>query len=266
MRKRKICLLMMMLLALVFSLNGCKKVYTKKDMIEYAEQTLEDKYGEEFQVRGDVFNVRGTAFLVNVSPVNNPDIIFEAGYNVAGSEASHDLYIEALVASQYKGLVEAHLENISSDYYLRVEISWDKRENPITNTDITIEEFNNLTDKKYQNPHYTLYFSRDILQQSDTYIYNILVSIIETEEPENPSLSVFILREEDLELVKTELSERYELDGSTMSYLYAEYTGKVADKERGHVLFIGGTVQEEKLSYEEFEEKMEEIREDAKRK
>ena len=172
----------MMLLTLVFSLSGCKKVYTKKDMIEYAEQTLEDKYGEEFQVRGDVFNVRGSSYSANVSPVNNPDIIFEAGYNVAGSEASHDFYIEALVASQYKELAQKELEELSCDYYLQVKIHWDKRENPITNTDITIEEFNDITEEMFQEPDYFLYFSKDILEESDKHIYEIVLSIMELHE------------------------------------------------------------------------------------
>ncbi len=260
MRKRIICLFVMLILALVFSLSGCKKVYTKKDMIEYAEQTLEDKYGEEFQVRGDVFKVRDTAFRVNVSPVNNPDIIFEAGYNVAGSEASHDYYIEALVASQYKELAEKELEELSCDYYLQVKVHWDKRENPITNTDITIEEFNDITEEMFQEPDYFLYFSKDILEKSDEYIYETILSIMEIREGR---VDIFVLMEEDLELVKTELSERYDLDGSTMSYIYDEYDGESINRKKGYIHFMGGS-QKEKLSYEEFTEKMEVIREDAK--
>lgn len=243
------------ILVLLLSVTGCKKIYTRKDMIEYAEQTLEDKYGEEFQVRGDVFNVRGSSYSANVSPVNNPEIIFEVGYNIEGSVHNYDLYIESIVALQYKVLVEEQLGEIPCDYYLSARLYLSDNDNPITDTEISIEDYNKIINEKYQNPHYTLYFSRDILVESDEYIYDMLVSIIEAEEPKNPSLSVFILREEDLELVKTELSERYELDGSTMSYIYAEYTGKVADKEKGYVLFIGGTVQEEKLSFEEFKKK-----------
>ena len=260
MGKRKTCLLVMLIFALVLSLSGCKKVYTRKDMIEYAEQTLEDKYGEEFQVRGDVFNVRDTAFQVNVSPVNNPEIVFEAGYNVAGSEASHDFYIEALVASQYKELAEQELEELSCDYYLQVKIHWDKRENPITDTNITIEEFNEITEEMFQKPDYFLYFSKDILEKSDEYIYETILSIMEIREGR---VDIFILMEEDLELVKTELSERYDLDGSTMSYIYDEYDGESINRKKGYIHFMGGS-QKEKLSYEEFTEKMEVIREDAK--
>ncbi len=260
MRKRKTCLFVMLILALVFSLSGCKKVYTKKDMIEYAEQTLEDKYGEEFQVRGDVFNVRGSSYSANVSPVNNPEIIFEVGYNATGSKASLDYYIEALVASQYKELAEKELEELSCDYYLQVKIHWDKRENPITNTDITIEEFNDITEEMFQEPDYFLYFSKDILEKSDEYIYETILSIMEIREGR---VDIFILMEEDLELVKTELSERYDLDGSTMSYIYDEYDGESINRKKGYIHFMGGS-QKEKLSYEEFTEKMEVIREDAK--
>ncbi len=260
MGKRKTCLLVMLIFALVFSLSGCKKVYTKKDMIEYAEQTLEDKYGEEFQVRGDVFNVRDTAFQVNVSPVNNPEIVFEAGYNVAGSEASHDFYIEALVASQYKELAEKELGEIPCDYCLRVEVPWDKRENPITDTSITIDEFNKITEEKYQNVKFTIYFSKEILEETDDYIYGKLLSIIEIHESR---LKVFFLTKEDLELVKSDYSERYRLEGSTMDIIYDGYTGKLIGGKKGYIYFLGGE-QKEKLSIEEFTKKMEEIREDAK--
>lgn len=260
MGKRKACLLVMLILALVFSLSGCKKVYTRKDMIEYAEQTLENKYGEEFQVRGDVFNVRDTAFQVNVSPVNNPEIVFEAGYNVAGSEASHDFYIEALVASQYKELAEKELEELSCDYYLQVKIHWDKREKPITDTNITIEEFNDITEEMFQKPDYFLYFSKDILKESDEYIYEIVLSIMEIREG---WLDIYILNNKDMESVETEFNERYELDGSTKTYIYEQYASEVDGGKKGYVCFLGGE-QKEKLSYEEFTKKMEEIRGDVK--
>ena len=232
-------------------------------MIEYAEQTLEDKYGEEFQVRGDVFNVKGSSYKVNVSPVNNPEIIFEAVYNVEGSDYDYDLYIESIVASKYKALVEEQLGEISCDYYLSTRLYLSNSENPITNTNITIEEYNNLVDEEAQNPDYTLYLSKKMLVESDEYIYSILVSIIETKSPEQPILDVFFLEDEDLALVKSRLSERYELDGSTMDIIYDGYTGKLAKGKKGYLLFSGAK-QGEKLSYEEFTEKMEVIREDAK--
>ncbi len=260
MGKRKTCLLVMLIFALVLSLSGCKKVYTKKDMIENAEQTLEDKYGEEFQVRGDVFNVRGSSYSANVSPVNNPDIIFEAGYNVAGSEYNHDFYIRALIASQYKELAEKKLEGLSCNYYLKVKIFYSESENLITDTGITIEEFNNITEES-QEIEYFLYLSKDMLKESDEYIYETILSIMELREGR---FDIFFLLEEDLEQVKSNYSERYSLDGATMDLLYDGYTGKLIDGKKGYIHFLGGTVQEEKLSYEEFTEKMEVIREDAK--
>ena len=260
MGKRKTCLLVMLILALILSLSGCKKVYTSKDMIEYAEQTLEDKYGEEFQVRGDVFNVKGSSYKVNVSPVNNPEIIFEAVYNVEGSEYDYDLYIESIVASQYKALVEEQLGEISCDYYLSTRLYLSNSENTITNTNITIEEYNNLVDEEDQNPKFKLYLSQDILLDTDKSIYERLLSIIEIGECR---LDIFIITKEDLELVKSEFSERYELDGSTMTYIFEQYASGVKNGKKGYIHFLGGE-QEKSLSYEEFTKIMEEIREDAK--
>lgn len=260
MGKTKKYVSVMLILILILSLTGCERIYTKKDMIRYAENTLEDKYGEEFQVRGELFNVSGSCFEANVSPVNNPEIIFEVSYNAAGSEYNFDYYIEALVASQYKELAEKELAEIPCDYYLQVKIHWDKRENPITNTDITIEEFNEITDEMFQEPDYFLYFSKDILQESDDYIYETIISIMEIREGR---FTIFFLNDEDLELIKTELSERYGLDGSTMTYIYQEYTGKVVDGKLGYIRFARGNGTKEQLSYEEFIKIMEEIREDA---
>lgn len=261
MEKRKKYVSVILILMLILLLTGCERIYTKKDMIRYAEKTLEDKYGEEFQVRGELFNVSGSCFEANVSPVNNPEIIFEVSYNAKGSEYNRDYYIRALIASQYKELAEKELETIPCDYYLQVKVRFSEGETPITDTGVTIEEFNNITEETSQEIEYFIYFSKDILKESDEYIYEKIQSIMEIREGR---LDIFFLMEEDLELVKTEFSERYELDGSTMTYIHEKYVSEAKGGKKGYIHFIGENIQKEQLNYEEFIEKMEEIREDAK--
>ena len=177
--------------------------YTKEDMEKYAEERLEKKYGEEFVVC-DFINISGTTFQAYAYPKNNPDIIFRISYNVkikGESKYEYDHYIEELVAAQYKESAEKSLADFNYDYYVDIDLGWQRREVPITDTSITIEEYNEVTEDRYKIPTCIVYMSYDVLSENDQYIYDYLYNI-----RENMScyVSVFIVEKEDFETIKEE--------------------------------------------------------------
>lgn len=261
-RIRKILAIIIFLIGVGTLLGGCAKRYTSEDKINFAQKKLADKYGEQFEVT-EINYISGTTFNVYAYSVNHPDVIFDAHYNMAVSgynEYEYDRYIEALVAEQYKELAEEQLEDVKYDYYIDSWLGMQDRDIPLTDTTITIEEYNAVSSQGNHTPNIKIFFTNKVLKENDDYIYDILKKI---SDGFNCNFGVFFLTEKDLTMVKTEYETCENLDGATVSYLERAYSwgNEWENGKHGYLTFQSEVLG--KKTYEEFEKEMEVIRDDA---
>lgn len=243
------------------ALGGCGRMYTKEDMERYAEERLEEKYGEEFEVC-DFGNINGSVFEVYAYPKNNPDIIFEASYNVkvkGVNEYEYDHYIEELIATQYKKIAEESMEGFGYEYYIDIGLGRQDREVPLTNTSITIPEYNEITEKRFAIPSCEIYMTYDVLNEGDEYIYNYLCSI------RNNMIcyvSVYVVETTDFQKIIEDYATKSKTQGEVSRLLTYKYSNIGNGERKGYFNFAWPDTWE--TSYEDFEEIMKEVREDAK--
>lgn len=206
--------------------------------------------------------ISGTTFNVYAYSVDHPNVIFDAHYNIAVSgynEYEYDRYIEALVAEQYKALAEEQLEDVKYDYYIDSWLGMQDREVPLTDTSISIEEYNKVSSQGNHTPSIKLYIINTVLRENDEYIYNMLTNISNSS---SCNFSVFFLSKADLTMVKTEFETRENLSGPTQNHLDTTYSWLSDWGKHGFIRFqaeaFGGYI-----TFEEFKEEMEVIRHDA---
>lgn len=268
-RVRKIVLAVVLILGIGALLSGCSKRYTDEDRIEYAQKLLFNKYGERFKIT-EVFGTdnRWGWFDVYAYSVNHPDVIFRGHYgmdeNDEYTESENDYYIEELVAEQYKDLAEEELKDFAYDYYLDSRLRGrQEREIPLTDSTITIEEFNAITEDKHKDAHFYLYITDEALKESDEYLYDTLKSVAECIEY---ATGVFFFTKKDLEMIKDEYKIHSVLNGSTQTYIDSNYSWisewKYGDHKHGYIMFQA-PAYDGIITFEFFQEQMAVIRADA---
>ncbi len=133
--KRVIALIMMAVFVTV-SFSGCKVInslteywdgMTKGEAQEYIQNTLQEKYGEEFEVKG-MYLKGGTwntssDLLANCSPKSDEKIVFAIEVIAIGNERMiHDTYIQALVGNEMRSKIESVLssnfKNFAAEVYV----------------------------------------------------------------------------------------------------------------------------------------------------
>ena len=258
--KIKNLLLVGLIIGAIFSLTGCSKGYSINDMKKYAEKKLEEKYGEEFVIK-DVFDIwRNGSFSIRAYPVNNPSLIFEGGYNVSVkySPYEYDCYIETIIGSQYEENISEMLEGYDFDCYVYVHVGREDFGEPITDTDITIEEYNELFTYDNNDPSFELYLSEQILQKSDEEIYKMLKSITDKYDC---SLGMYIVTEYDLNRIKRNFDEYEDINPELYRYLDGRYSilQDAGETKKGHFGFASSNGKWNRKE-EEFYNTMKEIR------
>lgn len=138
--KRKIAIIMLLVfVAVMFS--GCKlmvsltKEYwdgmTKLESREYIQDTLQEKYGEEFVVK-KIFKTGANYYsssdlLAYCSPKSDESIVFDIEVIVYGKEEKrkryfHDGYIQSLVRQEMKNNIEGILSKYYDNYSLEIDV------------------------------------------------------------------------------------------------------------------------------------------------
>lgn len=120
-----------LILAIAFTFSGCEVFsywdgMTKSQAIKYIQDTLQEKYGEEFEVKS-ISRHSGehyTELVGSCSPKLNKDIFFEIEVNnFTGSRTLYDGYIQAVVRQEIKGSVDYVLSQYCDVYATEVDVS-----------------------------------------------------------------------------------------------------------------------------------------------
>ncbi len=115
-------LLMTMLVAGAVMMNGCK-IQPPPPRIDNAQAVLEAKYGEKFNVKLD--ESYSGVFYTTCSPVNNPDVVFEARFSDSSGTTiiMEDDYYERYTASLINEIFEKDLQKFFPGAYFRTEVT-----------------------------------------------------------------------------------------------------------------------------------------------
>lgn len=237
------------LCAVVFTnviwLTGCV-IYDSKDLAEFAKEQLYEKYGEEFEVKTIMDSHRTIAY-----PVNNPDLLFEV-YSLIETRGGEDYYIHALVGEQYLQIVEEIFADIDLDFYIDVDMAPVlPKGKEITNTDITIEEYNDEMSGYSTQPEIELYLCSDFLEHyNDEELYSYFQTVVSATDLR--SLTVYFIQTEDRRVVEDYFSEYPSLscNSNLIGYLDGKYDRVAQGAEQGVW----------NMNMDDFNKKMEEIR------
>ncbi len=122
--KRIIALLLMtMLVTGAVMMNGCN-LKQKPSRVDTTKAALQAKYGEEFNVRID--ESYSEVFYVTCSPVNNPEVVFEAKMSDTDTDVAYigyDDYYERYTASLINEIFERDLQKFFPGAYFRTEVT-----------------------------------------------------------------------------------------------------------------------------------------------
>lgn len=114
-RKNKILIVCTLLLALC--LTGCGLFRSDTDQLK---DLLEDKYGEEFEVKSYYYSGDMWAMCY---PVSDPTLIFQVRTDDKVSYIAHDYYLQTVVARQVEEEYEPLAQQAFPGCYLSVDIS-----------------------------------------------------------------------------------------------------------------------------------------------
>lgn len=237
------------LCAVVFTnviwLTGCI-IYDSKDLAGFAKEQLYEKYGEEFEVKTIMDSHRTIAY-----PVNNPDLLFEV-YSLIETRGGKDDYIQSIIGDQYKQIVEEIFADIDLDFYIDVDVpSIPFKEKELTNTDITIEEYNDEMSEYSTQPDIELYLCSDFLERyNDDELYSYFQTVVSATDLR--FLKIYFVISEDMVTVENYFSEYPSLscNSNLIGYLNGKYDRVGQGAEQGVW----------NMNMDDFNKKMEEIR------
>lgn len=110
----------------IMAMSGCGGLSAE----ERTEIALKSRYNEEFVVHTiDATSWGGGRFAAYVSPVNNPDVVFETMMNDQGWDG--DNYAECYTAALINDILKEDLEDFFPGAYIRTEVKRMKQEEEI---------------------------------------------------------------------------------------------------------------------------------------
>lgn len=111
---------MTMLVTGAVMMNGCS-LQKKPSRVDTAKAALQAKYGEEFNVRID--ESYSSVFYATCSPVNNPEVLFEARFSdsTGTTNIDQDGYYESYTASLINEILEKDLQKFFPGAYYRTD-------------------------------------------------------------------------------------------------------------------------------------------------
>ncbi len=114
------------------SFSGCKLInslteywdgMTKSETREYIEDTLKEKYNEEFTVLQTFIEGSSNYLLADCSPISNNNIVFEIqAFPVGNSKIMRDTYIQSIVRSEVLNIINLVLSKYSLKYAVDVDV------------------------------------------------------------------------------------------------------------------------------------------------
>ena len=127
------------LLSITLMLSLCSGCGMFTNYKAIAEQALEDKYGEEF-ICYSTWDEGGDDYLAKLAPAYDESMKFMAAIDTKDKSCYYDKYIEAVVGKQVADIVYQEMDDIWSEYYVRVAINGQGLD--ITKTDnLSIESY-----------------------------------------------------------------------------------------------------------------------------
>lgn len=116
MKIAKRLLLILMSAIMMIEGGGCSMFVSESQLKKTLENSLQEKYDEEFSCL-DVWSNGGNSYWGVCSPERNHDIRFKSLF-LSGGVISFDGYYSACVAEQIEEMVQKRLENVFNDFYL----------------------------------------------------------------------------------------------------------------------------------------------------
>ena len=126
----------------MFGLTSCDltgKEKRKQEAKDMALRLLEEKYGEKFEISDAYYD---SGLIAYFSPVEHPEVIFEATISLTDEMLYGDDYPRSIIATRIQQECEKVLNELGIDYYVRPYIfSYKINETTCPYTDITSREY-----------------------------------------------------------------------------------------------------------------------------
>ena len=157
MKIAKKLLLILMSAIMIIGGGGCSMFVSESQLKKTLENSLKEKYGEEF-VCLDVWSNGGSSYWGVCAPEKNHDIRFTTLF-LTGGKITYEGYYAACVAEKIEEDVQKKLESVFSDFYLHScmtvplvsrEVDDIYAEN-VRNESFDIDEYVSLANKKWKN-------------------------------------------------------------------------------------------------------------------
>ena len=167
-------LLMTILVAGAVMMNGCS-LQKKPSRVDTAKAALQAKYGEEFNVRID--ESYSSVFYATCSPVNNPEVLFEARFSEGSGVTilDQDDYYERYTASLINEILEKDLQKFFPGAYFRTSIDyWQKEEFTDISSRSLEEMIGNADEDRWQSMFLDVYIDASVgttKQYEEEYLY-----------------------------------------------------------------------------------------------
>lgn len=275
---KKVIAVLISVLIMALGLTSCS---LKHESVEESNlRILEEKYGKEFKIK-ECF---GPSDCI-AYPVDDPDLIFYSGYTAAGG--GYDLYKNEIIARKYKQVAEKKFNDLDFKYkyYVDVDANFFNEETQ----KVEIMEFNsvcndlnfdNLPSKYTYNLKYTIFFSEEALEMTDIEIFNLVTQLFDINNTnEYGDIRLYFVTNEEYKMTLNHYSDYTEIEhwGVTDFYnkLQDDYWNNNDDslfvrefpEGRANCIlrrrFYYSDIEDyiKKITtFEEFEEKMQEVR------
>ncbi len=164
MKKAKKILLILMSAVMMIGGGGCSMFVSESQLKQMFENSLQEKYDEEFSCL-DVWSNGGNSYWGVCAPKKNHDIRFTALF-LTGGKITYEGYYAACVAEKIEEDVQMKLENVFNDFYLHscMTVPLKSRETNdiyaenVRNKSFDIDEYVNLANEKWKNDKPSLSF------------------------------------------------------------------------------------------------------------
>lgn len=194
----------------MFGLTSCDltgKEKRKQEAKDMALRLLEEKYGEEFEISDAYYD---SGLIAYFSPVEHPEVIFEATISLTDEMLYGDSYPKDIIATRIQQECEKVLNELGIDYYVRPYIfSYKINETTCPYTDITSREYidalhnediNILIDE--MDVMFDIYTSNSTLSYSENQLYETMHTIANSIDFNEGSISYIFTSDDELIKVK----------------------------------------------------------------
>lgn len=186
------------------NLTGC--IPSEKEKINQAEELLEEKYGERFDVLEyyGKLNFEGDYEILAASE-EHPDVLFEAKVVSEGSYIS-DEYVTARVCRTIEEQIYQNLSGLSG--YLFVKVQAISKSIDSSNADMTVQEYISFKSKN----RFVVYLHYTPEDKDVENTYQVIKNIFSGIEGMNGTIQLYVVEEDLLQQVQEYLDEHAKVD------------------------------------------------------